>query len=100
MNTIKFVSPLFSGSQQWHFVCKAMTLWPDFKDILTDGDTFVVNRVNDPLNPHILIMSHKSHKFNEERELFAFVDGEFIDARKMFHVLSSTLKNTWVEHLV
>lgn len=95
MNTIKFHSPLFPGSQTWFFVCKALALEPQLVEVVTDNDTFAVHEQE----PGIMVMSHNSAQFGE-RELFAFNRDDHIEASVMHRVLVHTLKNAYVEYLI
>ena len=83
------------NSQSWHFVVKSLAMDESLKDIVADNDIFEIVDHGDAY-----VMTHHSKMFEDCRELFAFDKVDKVSAKIMYSVLVSTLKSSWVEHLI
>ena len=96
MNTLNLRCSLsVPKAQTWFFIIKSLIMDSSLKDIVTDSDIFEIAEHDD-----VYIMTHHSKMYEDCRELFAFGKDDIIAAHIMYSVLVSTLKNSWVEHLI
>lgn len=96
MNTINLrCSIKVPNAQSWHFIVKSLAMDESLNDIITDSDIFEIVDHGDAY-----IMTHHSKLFEDCRELFAFAKDDVVPAQIMYSVLVSTLRHSWVEHLI
>lgn len=96
MNTINLRCDLkVPNSQSWHFIVKSLAMDESLSEIITDHDIFEIVDHGDAY-----VMTHHSKLFEDCRELFAFDKNDRVPSQIMYSVLVSTLKSSWVEHLI